>query len=47
MDEEYCPKQILEEIMWFHFQGIFEHSAYHSKGPKTLLHSLFKVLHMF
>ena len=37
-NEYYWQKQILEEIMWFHFQDILEHVANHSKGLNILIH---------
>ena len=43
---DYWTKRILEEIMWFYFQGILEHASYYSKRKKRLLHSLLKVFHM-
>ena len=46
-NEDHWPKRILDEIEWFHFQGIFEHTDFHTKGEKTLLHSLLKMFNMF
>ena len=38
MDQEYWPKQNLEKNMWFPFQGILEHAAYHTKRTNNIQH---------
>ena len=38
MNEDHCMKQILDEVMRFHFQGILEHAAFHAKGENIFLH---------
>ena len=47
MNVDHWPRCIIDEIEWFEFQGILEHTAFHAKGYDTLLHKLLKVFHMF
>ena len=37
----------LMKLKGFHFQGILEHTYFHAKGEKIILHSLLKVFNMF
>ena len=46
-NEDNCPKQLLDEIGWYQFQGIFEHADFNAKGKKILFELLFKVFHIF
>ena len=47
MNEDYFMKWLLDEIEWFHFQEILEHTDFYAKVEKILLHSLLKMFHMF
>ena len=37
-NEDHWPKQLLDEIIWFHFQGILEQADFHANGEKIILH---------
>ena len=41
------PRWLLNEIEWFQYQGILEHTAFHAKGDNIIFHSLLKVFLIF
>ena len=44
---DYWTRWILNEIEWFQFKGILEHTDFHAKGDNIIFISLLKLFPMF
>ena len=47
MNVDHWPKCITNEIEWFQFKEILEHTDFHAKGDYIIFNSLLKVFHIF
>ena len=47
MNVDNFPKWLLNNIVWFQFEGIKEQSDFHAQGNNIIFHSLLKLLYIF